>query len=334
MGGVTPDDPLRGWRAVPGLVARTVVDARRDRVLGLAAEVAFFVLLSLPPALLAVLGALGFVSSVLGPDVTESIRERILDVAGTFLTESTSDEIVKPTLDTLLRGGRADVASVGVVLTLWSASRATTRLMEAVTIAYDVEDRRSALRRRLLALGLTLGGMLGVVIVVPILVAGPRLVEAVAEPLGLAGVLGVAWRFLYWPVVGLLGIGLLASFFHLATPIDTPWRRDLPGAAAAVILWLLFGVGLRLYATTIEAGTYGPLAAPVVILLWLYVTGLAVLLGAELNAEIEKLWPAEAGHGPGEEGGEETDEEPAEPDEAGVARATGPEAPPPAPSSR
>ncbi len=275
------------------LAARTLRDSRDDRILGLGAEVAFFILLSLPPALLAVLGTIGYVARLLGADVTQTIRDQVLSVADNFLTPSTIEDLVAPTVDAVLREGRADVASIGVVLTLWAASRATSRLIEAVAIAYDQEDRRSPLRRRALALGLTIGGMLGIVIVVPVLVAGPSLLDAIAEPLGIAGALAVAWRFLYWPVVGLLGVGLLAWFYHLATPLRTPWRRDLPGAVLAAVLWLLGGLGLRLYADlTIESSTYGPLAAPIAFLLWLFITALAVLGGAELNAEIEKVWPS------------------------------------------
>lgn len=276
-------------------MARTIRDSAEDRILGLGAEVAFFILLSLPPALLAIFGSIGFFANLLGEGITETIREQVLSVASNFLTEETRRDLVEPTVNTLLRQGRADVASIGIVLTLWAASRATGRMIEAVAIAYDQEDERSALKRRFLGLGLTLGGMLGIVIVVPILVAGPRFVDAIADPLGISNALAVAWRFLYWPVVGALGVGLLAWFYHLAVPIKTPWRRDLPGAVLAAALWLLGGLGLRLYVNiTIESSTYGPLAAPIAVLLWLFLTALAVLIGAELNAEIEKLWPSGA----------------------------------------
>jgi membrane protein len=106
--------------------------------------------------------------------------------------------------------------------------------------------------------------------------------------------LAAAWRFVYWPIVGLVGVGMLASFFHWAAPWRTPWRRDLPGALLAAVSWLALGAGMRVYTSRfIEGGVFGPLAAPIAFLLWLYVTALAVLIGAELNAEIEKLWPKE-----------------------------------------
>jgi len=289
------DATPRGWRALPTLAVRTVRDSFEDRIFGLGAEVAFFILLSLPPALLAIFGLIGYVGEWFGEGVVTTIRDQVLSVAGSFLTESTRRDILQPTVDTLLRNGRADVASIGLALTLWSASRATSRLIEATSIAYDQPDERRAWKRRLLSLGLTIGGMVGIVVVIPVLVAGPRLLDAISEPLGITDAVAVAWRFLYWPIVGLLGVALLGWFYHLATPIKTRWRRELPGAVLAAGLWLLGGLGLRLYAElTLGSSTYGPLAAPIAFLLWMFVTAMAVLIGAELNAEIEKLWPSGA----------------------------------------
>lgn len=271
---------------------RTVRDSLEDRVFGLGAEVAFFFLLSFPPALLTILGTLGYVSEVLGSDVGAAMRDQILSVAGSFLNPETVTETIQPLLERLLAQGRADVASIGIVLTLFAASRATTRLIEAVGIAYDEEDERTPWRRRLLSLGMTVGTIVALVVVIPVLVAGPRVLEALSEPLGLSGFIATAWRFLYWPVVALIGVGMLALFYHLSAPLETRWRRDLPGAFVAVALWLVGGLGLRVYLNfSIESGTYGPLAAPIAILLWMYVTAMAVLIGAEVNAEIEKMWP-------------------------------------------
>ncbi len=259
---------------------------------GLAAEVAFFLLLSFPPALLAILGSMGWIADLLGPDVSERIRTQVLEVGSLFLTEETNQEILQPAVDSILEEGRGAVVSVGVILTVWSASRATNRTMEAVNIAYDVEEMRTGWKRRLLAFGVTIGAMLAVVIVLPVLVAGPGLMAAMAKPLGLGEAIVTTWRFLYWPTVGALRLALLATFFHVSTPWRTPWRRDLPGAVLAAVLWLVGGAALRIYATRfIEGGVFGPLAAPIVFLLWLYVIAIAVLAGAELNGEIEKTWP-------------------------------------------
>jgi membrane protein len=274
------------------LGARTVRDTFEDRVPKLAAEVAFFTLLALPPAMLAVLGSVGFLAEAFGPEMRAEIESRVLDLARTFLTSSTVNEVVAPAVRTLLREGRADVVSVGIVLAVWSASRATEAAIDTMRIAYDLERFRPSWKRRLVAFVLTMGLIIALVVLMPTLVAGPRLGARLVEPLGLSGTVEAAWRLLYWPVLGVLGTGLLATFYHLALPRRTPWRRELPGAALALLTWILGSLAVRVYARWIlESGsTYGSLSAPIVILLWLYVTGLAVLLGAELNSEIDKLW--------------------------------------------
>ena len=286
---------------MPTLLARVGKSSVDDRITGLGAEVAFFLLLSFPPALLAIMGSIGWIAGLMGPDVVDRIRDQILGVGGLFLTADTVEQILDPAVDQVLAEGQAAVVSVGIVLSLWAASRATTRTMDAVSVAYDVRDPRPGWKHRLLALLITIVGMLAVVVVVPLLVAGPGFLETLSSPLGITEAAATAWRVLYWPLVALLGIGLLATFFHVTTPWRTPWRRDLPGAVLAAVLWLGGGAALRLYTSRfVGAGVFGPLAAPVVFLLWLYVTALAVLVGAEVNAEIEKAWPTRGSpHAPG-----------------------------------
>ncbi len=275
------------WR----LAARTVLDSVRDRVPGLAAEVAFFALLSLPALMLVLLGSLGFIAETLGPEGRTELNRLVFDVPRTFLTVGTFssyEDIAK----SVVREGRADVVSFGALLSLWTGSRAVARLLEIVTIAYDRDDPRPIWRRRLLALALTLGGLMVGVAILPTLVLGPQIVGLIAPP-SVAQAATQLVDVLFWPGMGLLVLFVLVSFYHVAAPWRTPWRRDLPGAVLAVVLWMLAAFGLRLYVTYSlrSEGVFGQLAAPLAIVLWLYVTAFAVLLGAELNAEIEKMWP-------------------------------------------
>jgi membrane protein len=268
---------------------RTVRDSFADRVPGLAAEAAFFAVLSLPPLLLAVLGGIGYAAIEV-----EGVVEVIADLAGQVLRDETVEQLVEPAVRRLLDDGQAEVFSIGVVLALWSGSRATSTYITAVTIAYDIDDPRPPWRLRLLAFLVTVVGATLGVILLPALVLGPALVSVVT-PTSLP-VLGPVVVALYWLAVGLGAVAMIASFYHVAVPWHTPWRRDLPGALLAVALWMIGSYGLRYYADiTIrgEGSVYTGIAAPLVVLLWLYVTAMAVLLGAELNAEIEKLWPHE-----------------------------------------
>lgn len=286
-----------GIRSLPGLLWRTFRDAREDRISGLAAEIAFFLLLGIPPALLIVAGGAGYIGDLLGPDVRESLRSGLVDGLGTFLSPETMREFVRPAVDDIFAQGRAGVLSVGVLIALWSASRIARVSIEAVNIAYDIEEWRPAWRRRLLAVGLTLGGLTTVSIALPFIVAGPRLGDVIADRTPLPAAFGFAWQVLYWPVAVALGIALLVTFYHLAPNWHTSWRRDVPGAVVAAALWIAAAFGLRVYVDlALTERTVGPLAAPIIIVLWLYVSALAVLFGAELNAEIERMWPSRGAH--------------------------------------
>jgi len=128
--------------------------------------------------------------------------------------------------------------------------------------------------------------------VLPPLVIGPRLVRW-AAPDAVAETTLTLLHLLFWPAVLTLAMVALTTLYHLGVPWRTPWRRDIPGAVLAVGLWLLASAGLRAYLTlTVQRGAvYGQLAVPIAVVLWLYLTAFAVLLGAELNSEIEHLWP-------------------------------------------
>lgn len=274
------------------LTLRTIEDTVKDRVPGLAAEVAFFVLLSLPPLLLLGLGTVGYIGDAV-PGFGDDATERLLGLASVVLTDDTI-ALLRPVVDGVLTEGRADLASLGVVLTLYSASRALRVIVVALTIAYDLPEHRPSWQQRIWGLGLTVGAVVLGILAVPLLVAGPDFGAQLATRVLTGGsVIADGWRIGYWPAAATIATGLIASLYHVAAPWSTPWHRDLPGAALAMVLWLAGSAGLRVY--TAGSGfsdpVFTPLAGPLVLLLWLYVSAFAVLLGAELNAEIEKMWP-------------------------------------------
>ena len=274
------------------LSLRTVEDMLDDRVPGLAAEVAFFVLLSLPPLLLLALGSVGFIGSAV-PGFADAAAERLLGLAGIVLTDDTVN-LLRPVVEGVLTEGRGDLASLGVILTLYSASRALHVIVVALAIAYDLPEQRRTWQHRLWGLGLTVAAVVLGIIAIPLLVLGPGFGQVIGTYL-VAGetVIDLVWRVAYWPVAAVIATGLLAALYHVAAPWTTPWRRDLPGAVLAMALWLAGSAGLRVYTlgSVVSAPVFAPLAGPLVLLLWLYVSAFAVLLGAELNAEIERMWP-------------------------------------------
>jgi membrane protein len=282
-------------RLRPGieLTVRTVDDAIDDRIPGLAAEVAFFVLLSLPPLLLTVFGSLGVIDPLFGVDLPMRITERTIELAGEVFSQDTINNVIAPTVRRSFGDGSGSVATIGFVVTVYTASRALRVVSTAITIAYDLEQTRPAWQQRLWGLALTVTGILLGLVLVPVIVAGPDFGATIASAVNVDLGFAALYSFLYWPAAAVIAWLLVASLYHFVAPWRTPWRRDLPGAALAMALWLVGSVGLRYYAgRTIGAQSiYEPIAGPLVLLLWFYVSGFAVLLGAELNAEIEKMWP-------------------------------------------
>lgn len=269
---------------------RTPIELFRYRVTGLAAEAAFFALLSLPPLILGLIGILGYLRSFVSPSTVLQIKEFILTNAATILTDSTVETVVEPLLTDVLRGGNADVISISFLIALWSGSRALNVYVDTITIAYGLAGYRHIVLTRTLSFVLYLVGLGIGVFVLPLIVAGPTLVQQAVPGSG-------PWvKVLYWPVVVALSMVFLALLYHVAVPVRSSWWRALPGAMLAVLVWILGSFVLRFYLQTSFGGLalYRSLAAPIAVLGWLFITSLAVLIGAALNAEIDKEWPSAA----------------------------------------
>jgi len=284
--GATGSHTRRGPFAV---LTQTLSKAWSDRVLGLAAEAGFWQLLSLPPLLLAVLGTIGYLGQLTSGDALNRVHASLLSASSHMLAPSAVDQIVRPTLDEVLRRGRLDVISFGFVVSLWSGSTAMATYVNTITIAYGERTARSAIRSRLLALRLYIVQVVTGVVLLPALVLGPGYAERVVHGRG-SVYLHTVVTWLYWPVVGLLGLGILTSLYHLSVPHRRRWRKAIPGAVLALLVWLVGSYGLRYYIKVVFGRelTYGTLAAPLAILLFFYITALAVLLGAEFNATLDR----------------------------------------------
>jgi len=270
-----------------GLTVETTRTCFRYRVTGLAAEAGFFALLSLPPLLLGLVGSIGYFQGILGADVVADVQNRIIELSRTVLSDKSVQETIVPTLQDVFRGGRFDLVSVGFVLALWSGSRALNVYVDTITIMYGLSGRRGIIRTRLLSFTLYLVGLLLSILVVPLVLAGPALVDRTLP--SSVEVLNA----LYWPVVVIVTVVFLTSLYHVAVPVRSPWWRDTPGALLALVFWI-GGSGVLRFVIQKSVGgpsIYGPLATPIVVLIWLYVLAIAVLIGAALNAAIDRRWP-------------------------------------------
>ncbi|GLF97851.1 YihY/virulence factor BrkB family protein [Streptomyces yaizuensis] len=272
------------------LVKDTVNSCIEYRILGLAAEAAFFTLLSLPPLMLGLLGLLGYIDDWTNTTTVASIEQNILQAAGTVLSERGVNDVARPLLEDVTHGGRPDLISIGFAIALWSGSRAVNVFIDTITVMYGLDGHRGIVATRLLAFLLYLIALVIGAVVLPLAVVGPdRVVELV--PWGTTLV-----TILYWPVVSLLSIAFLTTLYHVSVPVRSPWVEDVPGALVALAMWVLGSFFLRIYLTsTVEGPTiYGSLSAPIAVLLWIGISAFAVLVGAAVNAAIDRVWPSVA----------------------------------------
>lgn len=272
------------------LLKDTVNSCIEYRILGLAAEAAFFTLLSVPPLLLSMIGLLGYVDDWTGADTIASLETNILEASRTILSDKGVTQIAQPILHDAMKGGRPDVISIGFLFALWSGSRAVNVFIDTITVMYGLDGVRGIVKTRLMAFLLFIVALLIGSIALPLMVAGPDAVVNI-----------VPWsttvvQVLYWPVVIVLSIVFLTTLYHVSVPVRSPWIEDVPGALVALGMWVLGSFLLRIYLTnTVEGPTiYGSLAAPVAVLLWIGVSAFAVLVGAAVNAAIDRVWPAAA----------------------------------------
>ncbi len=287
---------LPGALPLARLTMETIRVSMRYRVTGLASEGAFFMLLSLPPLLLGLFGGIGYVGSALGPEAVGRVVQAVQTYAEQFLTASSVSDLVLPTIDDVLRGGRLDLISVGFLLSLWSGSRALNVFVDTISIMYGQSGARGIIRMRAFSLGLYALAVFGAILVLPLTLLGPSLLAS-----WMPGQAASITQALYWPTLLLLGLVGLTSLYHIATPRRSPWVRDLPGAALAVAIWVgaSYVVRISIEASLGGGSIYGPLSAPIVLLIWLYALAIAILIGAGLNAAARVLWPVRLRDGAG-----------------------------------
>lgn len=286
--------PIPGAVPAVRLVIETVKIAFRYRVTGLSAEAAFFMLLSMPPLLLGLIAGVGFMSEWIGAVALTNVTNAIAEWSARFLTPEVVDELIMPTVEDTLQGGRADLLSIGFVLSLWAGSRALHVFMDTISIMYGQTGIRGIVGSRVLSLSLYAGSILFGSIIFPLVLIGPDLLAswlpAQVEPVLVA----------YWPVVGLSALVGLTGLFHFATPQKSPFVRDIPGAVLAAVIIVVASALLRAWAVVAIGGAtiFGPLTAPIIVLIWFYLIAVAILVGAALNAAIRRLWPPPEYRGP------------------------------------
>lgn len=284
-----PDRPRRGRK----LVTRTLVRAWDDNIFSEAAAAAFWQTLSLPPLLLGLFGILSYVGNLYGPDTTTAVQTQVVELVGPVFSREAVEQVIAPTITDILTTARAEVVSIGFVISLWSGSSAMSSFVDAITRAHEQYLLRNPVWQRMLAMLLYVLGLVTGIIALPIIAIGPE------RP---ARFLPESWQptarplldlLLSPPVTGLVMLLALTTLYKIALPLKPPWWRGLPGAVLAALVFLLGATGLRVYLDwlTSTGYTYGALGAPIAFLLGTFFIGLAIVLGAHFNASIQALWP-------------------------------------------
>ncbi|MFN8026975.1 MAG: YhjD/YihY/BrkB family envelope integrity protein [Acidimicrobiia bacterium] len=281
--------PRRSWIGVAKQVKR---EATEDNVSLLSGGVAFFALLAIVPLLVAMLSIWGLFASP--GDATRVIR----DLASGL--PRSAQNLVRQQLHSIASRSNAGLgltALVSLVVALWSASSGVKHLIEAVNTAYDEREERGFVKVRALALLLTLGALVFVLVAVGLIAVLP---SALADA-GVPSTARVVLDALVWPVLAVMMMVAVALLYRFAPDRRDPrWRWLSWGAVGATIVWLLASALFALYSSNLGSydRTYGSLGGVVVLMLWLYLTALVVVLGAELNAALEEQTARDTTVGP------------------------------------
>jgi membrane protein len=253
---------------------------------------AYYFFLALFPALLFITAIISFIP-VAG--LLDAITGMLARVAPSEVLSIVQDQVLK-----IAHEKNGGLLTIGMLGTIWSTSSGVTAIIDTLNQAYDIQESRPWWKVRLLALGLTLGLALFIVVSFALVLVGPTLAEKVAVWLHMGPAFEWTWKILQWPIVFGLVTFAIAMIYYYAPDAEQEWIWITPGSILATLLWLLISLGFKFYVVhfTSYNATYGAIGGVIVLMLWFYVSALAVLMGAELNAEIEHASPY--GKEPGE----------------------------------
>lgn len=285
------------WGELLKRTGREVID---DDCLSLAAQLAYYFFLALFPTVLFLLAVASFfplynltdeIGRMLGPFVSPEVL-RLIEEQMRRLAESES-------------GG---ILTFGLVGAIWSSSAALVSIVGTLNKAYDVEDGRPWWKVRLVAIGLTQSLGIFCLLSLSLIVAGPWLATYLGQTVGFGSVFEWTWKILQWPFAFLLVSTAIGTVYYFGPDVDQDWGWLTPGALTATTLWLLSSLALKFYIVrfTDYNASYGAVGGVIVLLLWFYVTGLAILVGAEMNAEIDHAMEEHTGQGVVSPGSEDT----------------------------
>lgn len=266
------------------MASRVWTEIQADDVFGNAAKLGYYFLLALFPLLILVTSIIGL---VLGSGT--GLRHALFNYLSQVMPSS-AFQLIDKTMWEVSNSSGAGKISFGLLAALWAAASGVGAMMESLNSAYDSTETRSWWKLRLIALNLTVALSILIIGAVVVIFGGSKIAEHLGAAYGFSDTFVITWKILQWPIA--LGFMLLAFalIYYLAPDVpNQKWKWITPGSVIGIVLWLLVSFGFKGYLHFFDSysKTYGSLGAVIVLMLWLYLTGAAVLIGGEINAEIE-----------------------------------------------
>jgi membrane protein len=274
------------------LLRRTYKETIADNGLGLAAQLGYYFLLALFPTVLCVIALASFLPLQNFTDEVASLLGRVAppEMVG----------LIREQMSRLANGNDGGIFSIGLLGALWSSSAAMVAMIDAMNRAYDIEESRPWWKVRLTAILLTIGLAVFVVVSAGLIVAGPQIADLLAGSFGFGTVFTMTWKILQWPIAFALVTSGIALVYYYAPDADQDFTWITPGSVIAATLWVIASLGFRFYVVSFGnyEATYGTVTGVILLMLWFYISGLMLIIGAEAAAEIEHASPW--GKAPGE----------------------------------
>jgi membrane protein len=274
------------------ILKRTIREAMADNIMGMSAQLAYYFFFSLFPALLLLIAIASYFP-------VQTLVDEVFKAMSGFAPPEAL-QIITDQIQKIRNAQPAGLLTFGVATALWSSSSAMTAIISTLNGAYDIEEGRPWWRVQLTATLLTMGVALFILISFALVIVGPTLAEKVADWVHLGPAFEWTWKILQWPLVFGLACTGIAMIYYFAPDAEQDWVWLTPGSILSTMLWLLASLAFKYYVVNISsyAATYGALGGVMVLMLWFYISGAAILFGAEMNAEIEHASPY--GKEPGE----------------------------------
>lgn len=270
-----------------------IAEFKNDDLMGMAAEIAYHLIFAISPILILLVTAAAMINIFTSIPVVENLQSIVnkhapLDLVTVF------DSVIRTSIAKADGGAVSIGLVVTAIISLWSASNAVSSLMKGLNRTFDVEERRPLVKQKLLALGLTILFLVLFNAAFILFVFGRQIGQWISNKVGLGAVFNDIWNITRWPVAIIFVMLLLALLYYFGPNVDQSMRWVSPGSVLATILWIAVVFGFKLYLSVSNPGTaYGAFGALIVLLFFLYVTGLIFLVGAELNAVLQKRYDEE-----------------------------------------